>query len=106
MSFLRSERSVLQNTLLYINEWFAVNSSKGLFTNYVSQKWGGPGPPSPLRQPLSAFPKPPLPPVSAVSICPTLPTFSASVLGTYLKPPHPEYPIFWGEESTYVDKIY
>ena len=37
----------------------------------MSSKNGGPDPPSPLGQPLSAFPQPPLPPSSAVSICST-----------------------------------
>ena len=31
---------------------------KGLFTNYVSKKWGSPDPPSPLCQPMSEFAKP------------------------------------------------
>ena len=35
--------------------------NKGLFTNYVTQKWGNPDPPFPLRQPMSAFPQPPSP---------------------------------------------
>ena len=32
----------------------------------LSAKMGGPDPHSPLRQPLSAFPQPPLPPMSAI----------------------------------------
>ena len=45
---------------------------KGLFTNYVSQKWGVQTP-LPLCQPLSVFPQPPIPPLSAiVSISPLM----------------------------------
>ena len=62
---------------------------QGLFTYNVSQKRGGlPPPPSPRCQKLSAFPQHPFPPSSSnVSICPTPPPFSASVLSAYLITP-------------------
>ena len=58
--------------------------SKGLFTNYVSQKWGGSRPPlPPLSAIVSISPTPPSPFVSPVSICRTPLPFAASFLSVY-----------------------
>ena len=75
--------------------WGQAIRDRGLFTNYVSQKWGVQTPHSPLRQPLSAFSQPPLPPSSAiVSISPTPPPPFVSPVSICLPPPLPFFSHF------------
>ena len=64
--------SVLNNFLKSSVSKPIVIDDKGLFTNYVSQKWGVQKPLPPLSAIVSIFPTTPFPPLSAnVSIFPT-----------------------------------